>query len=299
MDAPGACEARRTARASRWTLARALKDPAVEEPVNRWIHRPLAFLFVRPLEHLDLPVTPNHLTLVSGALGVSAAACCYHALGGGAAFTLAGALLLFLSVLFDCADGMLARLAGGGSRFGMLLDGAVDTVVGVSVWYGLSHTLAGQLQAWWVWPTCGAALVSIVVHAALYDDAKDRYLRAAHGVAAAPAPPAGAVERALDAVHRGVYGCIAARARAHGTFDYVDRDRAARELARPMRLSSFIGLGSHLCVVYLVVLLSAFDARAAVLAITLLVTVGTNAVMVVALVAWKRALARLRLESGR
>lgn len=281
---------------STWSLDRALKDPAVEEPINRWFHRRIAFLLIRPLEHLDLPVTPNRITLLSGLAGLTAAACFYHAEAAGAHFMLAGALLLFASVVLDCADGMLARLAGGGSRFGMLLDGFVDTVVGVSVWYGVSHTLCGQIDAWWAWPACLFVLPTILVHCAVYDDIKNRYLEAVHRPAPAAGEPHSRAERALDALYRKVYGGIAAGTTGESAVGGVDRDVARCELALPMRLTSFIGLGSNLFVIYAATLLGAIDPRAALAAITLAITLGSNLVMVVALVSWKRAWWRIRAK---
>lgn len=279
--------------ASGWSLDAALKDPAVEEPINRWVHRRVAFSLIRPLEHLDLRVTPNQITLLSGVAGLAAAACYYHALRGGAVFALAGAILLFSSVIFDCADGMLARLGGGGSRLGMLLDGFVDTLVGVSVWYGVSHTLCGQIQLWWAWPVCVLMLPTILVHCALYDDAKNRFLGAVGPARRQAAPPASAVERALDGIYRTVYGGIASGTPRPRALERVDRARARDELQLPMRLMSFIGLGSHLVVIYTATVLSAFDPELALAAMAALILVGANAVMTAALVSWKRAWRRL------
>lgn len=67
--------------------------------------------------------TPNVLTLVAGILGV----------GSGAAFLsgapVVGGLLFESSFFFDCLDGKVARLRGGGSRFGGFLDRSVDLVI--------------------------------------------------------------------------------------------------------------------------------------------------------------------------
>ncbi len=279
---------------SSWSLDQALKDPAVEEPINRWLHRPIAFTLIRPLEHLELPITPNRITLLSGAAGLAAAACYYHALAGGVLFTLLGAALLLASVVLDCADGMLARLQGGGSRFGMLLDGSVDAVVGVAVWYGVSHTLCGLVHVWWAWPACLLVLPTIVVHCAVYDDAKNRYLGAVHPPVSArrPRPAVGATERALEKIYQTVYGGIAAGT-TRGSPAHVDRDAARRELAAPMRLMRFIGLGSNLFVIYSATLLSAIDPRFTLGAIVVAILFGSNALMLVALISWKRAWRRM------
>lgn len=279
---------------SSWTLDQALKDPAVEEPINRWVHRPLAFALIRPLEHLELGITPNRITLLSGAAGLAAAACYYHALEGGELFMLVGAVLLFASVVLDCADGMLARLQGGGSRFGMLLDGFVDAVVGISVWYGVSHTLCGQIHVWWAWPACLLTLPTILVHCAVYDDAKNRYLRVVNPPLSGPRPrPAvGFSERALEKIYQTVYGSIAAGT-TRSSPTHVDRDAARRALAGPMRLFRLIGLGSNLVVIYAATLLSAIDPVLTLDAIAVVILLGSNALMLVALLRWKRAWRRV------
>ncbi len=276
-----------------WSLGRALKDPAVEEPVNRWVHRPLAFLLIRPLEHVRLGLTPNRITLLSGVAGVAAGASYYHALEGGVAFTLAGAALLFLAVILDCADGMLARLRGETSRFGMLLDGMVDSVVGGSVWWGVSHTLCGQVGGDPSRAVCVLALPTILAHVAIYDSVKNRYLRAV-GRDESSRAASGALERALDALYRAVYGALAAGTSGSDWQGRADPDLARRELEPALRLARWLGLGSHLAVIYLATLLSVVDPRITLAAVTLLIVVGSNVLMLAALVVWRGAWRRIR-----
>lgn len=286
-------------RSGSWNLEQALKDPAVEEPVNRWIHRPIAFSLIRRLEQSDCPITPNQITLLSGVTGVAAAACYYHALDGGVLFTVAGALLLFVSVVLDCADGMLARLRGGGSRLGMLLDGLVDSVVGISVWYGVSHTLCGQVDSSWAWPLCALTLPAIIVHCAVYDDVKNRYLRAVHPVQKVASELPSGVERLLEVLYRIVYGGIAAGTTAVGALEAADRELARGELARPMRLASWTGLGSHLVVIYVATLLSVIEPRLALSGIAVAILLASNALTIAALASWKRAWRRIEVPCAR
>ncbi|MDX1513563.1 MAG: CDP-alcohol phosphatidyltransferase family protein [Gammaproteobacteria bacterium] len=110
---------------------------------DTWIHRAVRVM-VRPL--VDTPVTPNHLTTARLVTGLGAAA--GFAAGSDTA-VLAGAALFLLSMLFDRADGELARLSGKTSRFGhfydIATDAVCDTAVLVGVGVGLRH---GAFGAW-------------------------------------------------------------------------------------------------------------------------------------------------------
>jgi phosphatidylglycerophosphate synthase len=110
---------------------------------NTWIHRGVRIL-VQPLART--PVTPNHLTTARLLTGLGAAAA--FALGE-EPWIRAGILLFVLSMLFDRADGELARLSGKGSRFGhfydMVTDAVCDTAVLAGLGIGLSAGPWGKL----------------------------------------------------------------------------------------------------------------------------------------------------------
>src|SRR6185436_6054263 len=84
----------------------------LEEPADRHIHRPLARQLVRRLA--ATPITPNQVTLLSGASGVLAAAF-VAASQTRPSFRAIAAVLLLASASLDCADGQLARLRGHSS----------------------------------------------------------------------------------------------------------------------------------------------------------------------------------------
>ena len=98
-----------------------------------WISRPLASLLVR----LAYPtaVTPNQLTVI--ALGLSLASAVLFAQGRAGASLLA-AVLCQVSLVFDCADGMLARARGTSSRFGSYLDLFLDRIADFCVLIGIA-----------------------------------------------------------------------------------------------------------------------------------------------------------------
>jgi phosphatidylglycerophosphate synthase len=290
-----------------WTFESALKDATVEEWVNLHLHRRLAFALVRPMQGRFDSVSPNHLTLLSGAIGVAAGVCCYRSVEAGPAWLALGGLLLLASAVVDCADGMLARLRGQSSEFGKLLDGIVDQVTGLSFWFGISHAVCAHIDLPGEWLYCTFALVSALVHVALYDQIKGSFAGLTSPArAAAPTAkrPPGRFERWSSALHRTAYGAImrvfggggdGASPASH------DPVLARRLLSPAMRKVTFLGLGTQFFALYMAALLGAFtDVWVTFVVAQLLLSVLLNAWVVVAVVSWKRAAARLRAEqSGR
>src|SRR5689334_20754172 len=107
-----------------WSGYRAsLKPLEVEEPIDVYVHRPLAYLLARAC--FRLPVSPDAITALSIVAGVASAVvlvCSFphHLQVGGA--------LLFASAVLDCADGQLARMRKTSSVFGRMLDGVADSI---------------------------------------------------------------------------------------------------------------------------------------------------------------------------
>jgi len=137
-----------------------LKATELEEGLDLVLFRPLAYGLVKLVQ--PTPITPNQITFISLLLGLASGACYWQ---GTPAFFLWGAILLFLTNLFDCADGMLARLRGTSSLTGYLFDGLVDYTTNTAVLIGMLHGLhvytdrlmfvwlvgvpAGLSYAWW------------------------------------------------------------------------------------------------------------------------------------------------------
>src|SRR5689334_13170437 len=94
---------------------KSLKPLSVEEPIDVWVYRPIAYLLARAL--LPTPVSPNLVTLCSIVIGLFSGAAFFASYPGH--MRVAGALL-FTSAIFDCADGQLARLRGTSSKFGRM-----------------------------------------------------------------------------------------------------------------------------------------------------------------------------------
>ncbi|MFA4720629.1 CDP-alcohol phosphatidyltransferase family protein [Pyrococcus kukulkanii] len=78
-------------------------------------------------------ISPNLITTVSLSLGIiSAISFCI----GKEIF---GALFYYLSFLFDCVDGKLARITGKASLFGAFYDALVDWTVAYSIYLGIAY----------------------------------------------------------------------------------------------------------------------------------------------------------------
>ena len=284
-----------------WTFEAALKDATVEELVNLHLHRRLAFALIRPMQGRFESVSPNHLTCLSGALGVCAGISSYRSVEHGPAWLALGALLLMASAVVDCADGMLARLRRQSSEFGRLLDGLVDQVTGISAWYGICHAICAGIELPGEWLLCTFALFSVILHVALYDQMKSRFaeLTGPKVAVTASTRAQSGFERAVGALHSTVYGAIM---RAFGG-DVAPLDcdpvTARRELSPAMRKITYLGLGTQFFVLYSAALLGAlthvwvtFTLAQVVLSVLL------NAWVVVALVSWRRGVARLQAEQA-
>ena len=101
-----------------------LKPLDVEEPIDVWVHRPLAYLLALAL--YPTRVSPNAVTVLSILCGCAALVSMVvpfprHMLIAG--------MFIFLSAVVDCADGQLARMRKTSSAFGRMLDGAADAIV--------------------------------------------------------------------------------------------------------------------------------------------------------------------------
>jgi len=240
------------------------KPPEVEEWVDETIHRPLARRLVRLL--LRTSITPNQVTILSALMGVSAGVVVGAAVER-PAWRLVAGLLLFCSVVLDCCDGQLARARGTASTYGGILDGLSDYAVGLAMGIGGSYYMVGVLGSNWWWLVGVAGIAGSAVQSALFDHTKTRYIARVGG---------GYAEREEDLDKLSADCARAWRERrikdAAVLWIYIEYSRAQhRALAIPpasdpaafrarragrMRAWTWLGIGTHFALAYLLCIVS-------------------------------------------
>lgn len=148
----------------RETYLKSLKLVEVEELVDLILYRPIAFILAVPL--VRTPVTPNMVTIISALVGISGGV--FLAFGRQPYITI-GALLYATSHMFDCMDGMLARMANKFCPYGRIYDGVADYIVGFTVMLGIGIGCQPEGLASGVW-------WSIVVLTAVFTMYQGMYL---------------------------------------------------------------------------------------------------------------------------
>ncbi|MBK8173344.1 MAG: CDP-alcohol phosphatidyltransferase family protein [Sandaracinaceae bacterium] len=149
-----------------------LKSREVEDPINLWVHRPLAYAFVALI--FRTPVTPNQITVLATFTGLVAAGCWFV---GTPTLMVAGGIILWTSAILDGADGILARAKQMHSQFGRALDGSMDMVVAiVSVSAAFFHLYLQQRNIWHLILAVPAIALTLP-HIYLYDFYKESFLR--------------------------------------------------------------------------------------------------------------------------
>ncbi len=96
--------------------------------IDIYITRPLSAIIVKIV--FNTKITPNNLTLISFTLGMLSALLYFLAKSN--YFIYAG-IISFSSIIFDTADGMLARARDESSRYGAYLDIFFDRIVDFSI----------------------------------------------------------------------------------------------------------------------------------------------------------------------
>lgn len=125
---------------------RSLKIIEVEEFFDLFFYRPLAFLVVKALYYTSL--TPNQVTFIAVIFGIIGSVL----MGMGVEWFIPAAVCFVLFDVFDCSDGMLARLKGNGTRFGRVVDGFGDYTTSTAMYLGIGVSFACNSDnplLWW------------------------------------------------------------------------------------------------------------------------------------------------------
>jgi len=152
-----------------------LKPPETEELINIYFYRPLAFVLAKAIRKLG--VGPNGATFISMCFGVSSGF--FFSKGTSQASCIA-ATLLALMILFDCADGQLARMLGKSSHLGKTFDGIADVMTHFSIFYGTASAQWAQSRSFYPFVLAFMAQVSMYIHIMFYDHFKNAYISIAY-----------------------------------------------------------------------------------------------------------------------
>jgi phosphatidylglycerophosphate synthase len=153
-------------------FSQVIKSRDVEDPVNIWVHRPLAYAFVAATYRTAL--TPNQITLLAMLVGIAAGIC--WAIGTPTLMIWGGALL-WTSAILDGADGIMARAKQMHSELGRALDGLSDVLVAVVTvlpgFYHVATTTSIGMNILWIGPV---AFATTWLQVYLYDFYKESYM---------------------------------------------------------------------------------------------------------------------------
>jgi len=171
-----------------------LKAVEVEEIFDLIIYRPLAFIFVKATYSTNL--TPDQVSvaalLIGSAAGVIFGFGTYN-------FFIIGACLYFISNVLDCADGQIARLKKNGTKVGRIVDGFVDYVVSIFIFFGIAIGLTREfhnheVNLWgnailkwspvtYIWVLSILGGISSAIQAFYFDFYRNKFLEIVYGKA--------------------------------------------------------------------------------------------------------------------
>lgn len=155
-------------------------DGLVDRHLNRRISR---YVTLAVVNH---PVTPNQITAVALVLGLAAVAL---VMTGSYGLVVAGAVLLQISSMIDCADGEVARLKYLESRLGAYLDIVADNVVHIALFLAVGRAVSLR---------SGETALELGIAAAIGGLVSFLLVLAAMAPGNAPAVGGGSVKRFLD-----------------------------------------------------------------------------------------------------
>jgi hypothetical protein len=116
------------------------------------------------------------VTILSMACGVSSG---FLFARGEYPYLIAAAVLLELMIIFDCADGQLARMMRQSSQLGKTLDGLADMCTHMAIFYGVAFALYRDIGSIYPFFLGVGAQLSMYFHIILYDHFKNVFISVA------------------------------------------------------------------------------------------------------------------------
>ena len=207
-------------------ISSVLKSNDVEDPVNRYLHRTLAYLFV--LSIFRTRITPNMITLFSVVVGL-VAGCAF--VWGTPTAMIVGGVCLWAAAILDGADGILARAKDLHSEFGRALDGSADALVAVftvfPAFYHIWVTYHNPYHLALMVPALGLT----IVHLASYDFYKESYLQATRPGQGGEGHDADSIEETVEAARH--EGRIIQMAMKYALVPHLQRQKAVVSWLNP------------------------------------------------------------------
>lgn len=160
---------------------KSIKSFDTEENYDLCFTRPVGFawaVFFRKFK-----VTPNIVTIVSIFLGMAGGVCFYFP---NLYINIAGVLLLVWAGIYDCTDGMLARLTGQKSELGRFLDGIAGDFWFLAIYLAIvlrSNNFIGYFSdhRWILWVVMAGAALCHSAQAAVADRYRQMHLLIVNG----------------------------------------------------------------------------------------------------------------------
>lgn len=257
----------------------AFKHPDVEEVIDMQFHRPAAAVFASSI--YNFPITPNMVTYASLLVGWFGAYVMHDAAFGGSlrfgpmGYMFAGNLFLF-SVILDCADGQIARAKGGGTTLGRIVDGLVDALVVIALYIVMTFDVANRFGVMWGLLT-GVAGFCAWAQVVVYDKVKAMYLARTSPSSADGNESMEEVAAQYEEIQKSgsvgekigffIYYKVLLQVQekfAPGDTKVPDEKLTPEAIAEfrktfqtPMRIATFLGLGTHMFFIYTAVMVSA------------------------------------------
>ena len=153
------------------TVEATYKAREVEGFVDVHFYRKIGFRIAQYLAQRN--VRPATVTLLGGVFGIVAGHFYYYR---DLRINLLGIVLHIAANALDNADGQLARLLNQQSRFGRLLDGVVDHVIWLSIYFHLALRHVAHGGSHWIWLVAAMAALSHGLQAATADYCRNGYL---------------------------------------------------------------------------------------------------------------------------
>jgi hypothetical protein len=153
------------------TIEATYKAREIEGFVDIYFYRKIGFRIAQYFARRN--VGPATVTLLGGVFGIIAGHFYYYR---DLRINLLGIVLHIVANALDNADGQLARILNQQSRFGRLLDGVVDHVIWLGIYFHLAlrHVASGGSP--WIWLVAAMAALSHGLQAATADYCRNGYL---------------------------------------------------------------------------------------------------------------------------